>query len=333
MQTHRSVIIWLFSGFFLVYMMVVIGGITRLTGSGLSMADWKPIMGALPPMNDVEWNEKFDLYRSTPEFNKINRHFELNDFKTIFWWEYLHRLLGRVIGLVFIIPFFYFYAKKKLDKSLLKKTFVIFVLGGLQGLLGWYMVKSGLVDEPHVSHFRLAAHLITALSVMMYILWVIMDLTYPNRESTHKSQFKKIGLILLFLVVVQIIYGAFVAGLKAGFMYNTFPKMGGNWVASEVGSGGFSSLFWHGPTVQFIHRTLGIILLIAAPLFWLWARRKGVVGRQNRGFIYLNASIGLQFLLGVLTLLYVVPVSLGVIHQAGAVLVLSSAIYLLHESK
>lgn len=333
MRNNRPIIIWLFSGFFLVYAMVVIGGITRLTGSGLSMADWKPIMGTLPPMNEAEWQSKFDLYQQTPEFEKVNTHFELGDFKTIFWWEYIHRLLGRVIGLVFIIPFLFFWIKKKFDKPLLRKTLIIFVLGGLQGLLGWYMVKSGLVDKPHVSHFRLAAHLITALSVMMYILWVIMDLVYPTRESTYNAKFKKMAVIILLLVVVQIVYGAFVAGLKAGLMYNTFPKMGTNWIANEVGEGGLSGMFSNGATVQFIHRILGILLFLVAPIFWIWARKNGAVGRQNRGLIYLNVSVGIQFILGIFTLLYFVPVSMGVIHQAGAVLVLCSSVYLLHESK
>ena len=333
MKNNRAVIIWLFTGFFLVFVMVVVGGITRLTGSGLSMADWKPIMGAIPPMNEVEWLDKFELYQQTPEFEKVNSTFTLSEFKSIFWWEFIHRLLGRIIGIVFIVPFISFWIKKKFDKVLLKKVCIIFVLGGLQGLLGWYMVKSGLVDKPNVSHFRLAAHLLTALSVMVYILWVIMDIVYPNRESVHVKGLRKITWVILGIIVLQITYGAFVAGLKAGFMYNTFPKMGANWLAPEVGEGGFTSLFSHGATVQFIHRALGIILMILAPLFWVWARRKNVVGRQNRGLIFLNVSVVIQVLLGIFALLFVVPVSLGVIHQAGAVVVLCSAVYLLHQSK
>ena len=333
MKNNRAVIIWLFTGFVLVFMMVVVGGITRLTGSGLSMADWKPIMGAIPPMNEAEWIDKFELYQQTPEFEKVNSSYTLIDFKSIFWWEFIHRLFARIIGIVFIVPFIFFWVKKKFDKALLKKVFIIFILGLLQGLLGWYMVKSGLVDKPHVSHFRLAAHLLTALSVMVYILWVIMDIIYPNNESVHVKGLKKATWAILILIVLQITYGAFVAGLKAGFMYNTFPKMGANWLAAEVGEGGFTSLFSHGATVQFIHRTLGILLMFAAPLFWIWARRKNVVGRQNRGFIFLNVSVGIQVLLGIFALLYIVPVSLGVIHQAGAVVVLCAAVYLLHQTK
>jgi heme a synthase len=333
MKNNRAVIIWLFIGFFLVFIMVIVGGITRLTGSGLSMADWKPIMGAIPPMNEAEWIAKFDLYQKTPEFVKVNSTFTLTDFKSIFWWEFIHRLLARIIGIIFIVPFVFFWIKKKFDKVLLKKVFIIFILGGLQGLLGWYMVKSGLVDKPHVSHFRLAAHLLTALSVMVYILWVIMDIVYPSRESVHVKGLKKGVWALLILIVLQITYGAFVAGLKAGFMYNTFPKMGSNWLAPEVGEGGFASLFSHGATVQFIHRTLGVILMILAPLFWVWARRQNVVGRQNRGLVFLNVSVGIQVLLGILALLYIVPVSLGVIHQAGAAVVLCAVVYLLHQTK
>jgi len=333
MKNNRPIIIWLFTGFFLVFAMVIIGGITRLTGSGLSMADWKPIMGAVPPMNEAQWMDKFELYQQTPEFEKVNSSFTLSEFKSIFWWEFIHRLLGRVIGIVFIIPFIVFWIKKKFDKPLMKKMLIIFVLGGLQGLLGWYMVKSGLVDKPHVSHFRLAAHLLTALSVMMYILWVILDIVFPNRESTQSTKFKKVALLFLGLIILQITYGALVAGLKAGFMYNTFPKMGSNWVAPDVGERGISGLLSNGATVQFIHRMLGLLLFVLAPIVLIFTRKENVVGRQNRGILFLNISIGVQVLLGIFALLYVVPVSLGVIHQAVAVVVLSASVYFLHQSK
>ena len=258
---------------------------------------------------------------------------ELPGFKAIFWFEFMHRLWGRIIGVAFFVPFVFFLARGWMVRGLTPKLSFMLVLGGLQGLMGWYMVKSGLVDKPHVSHFRLAAHLLTALSVMVYILWVIMDIVYPNRESVHVKGLKKGVWALLILIVLQITYGAFVAGLKAGFMYNTFPKMGSNWLAPEVGEGGFASLFSHGATVQFIHRTLGVILMILAPLFWVWARRQNVVGRQNRGLVFLNVSVGIQVLLGILALLYIVPVSLGVIHQAGAAVVLCAVVYLLHQTK
>ncbi len=325
MKNNRPIIIWLLTGFFLVYLMVVIGGITRLTGSGLSMADWKPILGAMPPMNEAEWMEKFELYKATPEFKIINNDFTLEDFKTIFWWEFIHRDLGRLIGLIFFIPFLIFWFKKKFDRPFLKKMIILFILGGFQGVLGWFMVASGLDQIPHVSHYRLAAHLVTALFVMMYILWVVLDLVYPKEKERPNDGIRKLGVIMISMVGVQLIYGAFVAGLKAGFGNHTLSSV----VAMPYE---FGSILTNGFTVLFMHRYLAIAIFLFAIYIWYKSKGLQLTGRRIQAANFLLVSVVIQFLLGVLALLYSVPVELGVIHQAGAVLVLSSTLYLIHES-
>ena len=330
-------LIWLFTGCFLVAAMVVIGGITRLTHSGLSMVNWKPVTGTLPPLNEEQWQESFEAYQESPEFKKINYHFTLEEYKSIFWWEYIHRLLGRVIGLIFIFPFAYFLIKKQIDKALLEKLIGVFILGGLQGVLGWYMVKSGLVDRPSVSHYRLAAHLITALFLFSYIFWVALDLIQPLRRPVNSlyNRLFKFSLVLLFLLTVQIIYGAFVAGLKAGFILNTYPLMAGSYVHPSIGRAlsetGISAIFDHVVTVQFIHRNLAVFLVGLGIYVW-WRFRGNVIDRNIRHTLHFMLLIfGLQFLLGVFTLINVVPAWLGVLHQFGAIVLLAILVYLLHS--
>ena len=325
MKNNRPIIIWLLTGFFLVYLMVIIGGITRLTGSGLSMADWNPILGAIPPMNEVEWLEMFELYKATPEFKIINHNFTLEDFKTIFWWEFVHRDLGRLIGLVFLIPFVIFWIRKRFDKPLFQKMILLFVLGAFQGLLGWFMVASGLDKLPHVSHYRLAAHLITALFLMMYILWVVLDLAYPRNELKSKDGIKKYSIMMIGLLAVQSFYGAFVAGLKAGF--------GNHSLASVVAIPSiFGNILNHRSTVIFIHRYLAIAILFFALFIWYRSKRLEVNRSSLKAANLVLLTIALQFALGLLTLLFSVPVRLGVLHQSGVILALSASIYLLHES-
>ncbi|MCL4163044.1 UNVERIFIED_CONTAM: hypothetical protein GTU68_039795, partial [Idotea baltica] len=204
--------------------MVIVGGITRLTHSGLSISNYKLISGTIPPMNEVEWNAAFDLYKQYPEYQKLNTHFTLEEFKDIYFWEWIHRVIGRFIGLVFILPFLYFLIRKQLSKSTIKKSVILLILGGFQGFLGWYMVKSGLVDRPDVSHYRLAAHLTTAFLTFAYTFWVALDLMFPNKRVVDKKlrNFIRLGLVVL---IIQIIYGAFVAGLDAGWIHNHWPLM------------------------------------------------------------------------------------------------------------
>lgn len=327
MQTKSltPVVRWLFLGYFLIFVMVVVGGITRLTGSGLSMADWKPIMGAIPPLNEADWLEKFELYKATPEYKIVNNHFSLEEFKSIFWWEFIHRDLGRLIGLIFIIPFSIFWIQKRFDKDLLKKMFIILGLGALQGLLGWYMVSSGLVDKPHVSHFRLAAHFITALSAMLYIFWVATSILYPKNKSLPSLN-KKVKL-LTALVIIQIIYGAFTAGLKAGFGNYVFTDIFG--LPQQI-----SSFINDGPTVLFTHRYLAIFILAYSIYLYLSELKNNKLqSYQKTGLHLVIGAILLQVILGILVLLNSVPISLGVIHQAGAVVVITSCVYLIRRTQ
>ncbi len=323
-KSLKPVVRWLFLGYFLIFIMVIVGGVTRLTGSGLSMADWKPIMGAIPPMNEADWLEKFDLYKATPEFKIKNNDFTLSDFKSIFWWEFIHRDLGRLIGVVFIIPFLVFWLQKRFDKRLLRKMFVILFLGAFQGVLGWYMVSSGLVDLPHVSHFRLAAHFITALSAMLYVFWVAISILYPHNHSLPILN-KKLK-ILALLVVLQLIYGAFTAGLKAGF---------GNFVFADVFGlpASINSVVNDGATVLFVHRYLAILITVyTLYIYYSEIKKTTLLNYQKTGLKMVLLLVFLQVVLGVLTLLNSVPISLGVLHQAGAVVVITACVYLIRRT-
>ena len=337
MRDKKWVIIWLATGATMIAVMVLIGGITRLTHSGLSMTDWNLIMGAVPPMNEVEWKEAFEQYKQFPEFQKVNHQFELSEFKSIFFWEYLHRLIGRLIGMVFIIPFGIFLVRKSLNRKLVLQSLALFGMGALQGFLGWFMVKSGLVDRPSVSHYRLAIHLSAAFLTFCYILWVILSIIYPKRENKAS---KKLGMLSKFLVAIvslQIIFGAFVAGLKAGLVYPTWPKMGDAWVPKSVIDGlqnsGLSSLFEEVVAVQFLHRTFAYLVVILVGYIWFASRRENLNGLQRKSVNFLVMMVLIQFVLGVYTLLYLVPVSLGVAHQFGSLVLLSGGVVLMHSLK
>jgi cytochrome c oxidase assembly protein subunit 15 len=325
-KSNKAVGYWLLLGAFLVLAMVVIGGITRLTHSGLSMVDWKPISGTLPPLNQEEWITEFEHYKTSPEFQEINTHFELEDFKEIFFWEYFHRLIGRVIGLVFIFPFLYFLWKKQIQgRGLMRNLVIIFFLGGFQGFLGWYMVKSGLVKDPAVSHYRLAMHLSNAFLLVAYILWTSLKVFYPNWEA-HKTSLRKGYFTLLFILTVQIIYGAFVAGLKAGLIFPTYPKMGGSWVPQNIATAfeneGFVSLIGNPVSVQFIHRWLAVLVVSVVAFIYFKGKKLKLNSFQKNANNGVLIMVLLQFLLGVLTLINMVPVSLGVLHQLGAAILL-----------
>ena len=336
-KSNRSITIWLFTGCFLVIAMVVIGGITRLTHSGLSMVDWKLFMGSVPPLSEQEWIETFEQYKQYPEFQLKNSHFTLEEFKSIFFWEYLHRLIGRLIGLAFIIPFIWFWIKKRLNPQLVKHLLIIFVMGAFQGFLGWFMVKSGLVKDPNVSHYRLAAHLVTALVLFGYILWVIYHLNTRSNPSQGfgAGKLKKMIVIMLILIIAQITYGAFVAGLKAGKDPSTFPMMQGGIIDERIPESfsktGVISIIDNNYTVQFIHRYLAKIIFVYLFFIWFKSRKYDLSLHQRKGINLLVLSTFVQFLLGVVTLVYAVPVSLGVIHQFGAILVIAALLYLLYS--
>ena len=333
-KNNKAVIYWLLTGCILIFIMVVVGGITRLTHSGLSISNYKLISGTMPPMNEVEWNEAFELYKQFPEYQKLNNHFSIEEFKDIYFWEWIHRVIGRFIGLVFIIPFVYFLLKKRLSKSTIKKASILLIMGGFQGFLGWYMVKSGLVDRPDVSHYRLAAHLTTAFLTFAYTFWVALDLMFPDKKVIDKKlrNFIRIGLVILIL---QIIYGAFVAGLDAGWIHNHWPFMNEGKLMHET------VLIEQNPTylnfiegksgVQFVHRTLAYIVVIFILSIWYKATRNTLTSLQTKGINGLLIMVGIQFLLGVFTLVFAVPVWLGVLHQVGAFILLTAMTFTLHR--
>jgi len=330
MKGDRSVIIWLLSGCFLIFTMVIIGGITRLTHSGLSMVDWKLFMGTIPPLNNVQWQETFNLYKQSPEFLKVNYNFTLQEFKSIFFWEYLHRLIGRLLGIVFIIPFVYFLLKNKLTKKLKIQTTILLIMGAMQGAIGWWMVKSGLVNRPDVSHFRLAVHLITAFLTCAYTFWIVLPLIFTKINRGNVQLFK-LNISLLFLVVIQIIYGAFVAGLNAGYGFNTWPLMNGEWIPEAVYS---LNPFWKNFTeapygVQFIHRTLALFIIIIVFFIWNYSKKMQLHTAQKKALTIQILIVILQIILGILTLILIVPISLALAHQIVAFFLLISVVYTL----
>lgn len=327
----KPVIYWLWSGIVLILIMVVIGGMTRLTHSGLSMVHWS-FTGSLPPMTDADWATEFVKYQSSPEYKELHSHFSLADFKSIFWWEYIHRMFGRMIGVVFIVPFLFFLFKKRIPKRMLPQFAIILGLGAFQALLGWFMVKSGLVDVPRVSHYRLAAHLITAFITCAYILWVAQDYILFDRKEVAVSSWRKHGYALGGLLVIQIVFGAFVAGLKAGWVHNTWPLMDGALVAPAVTALDPVVLnFFEGKSgVQFVHRTLGLIVMLYA--VWLAFSSKAKTDLRMKGpFQMVALFVLVQFTLGVSTLLLEVPVSLAVLHQVFALVLLLSVVWVIHR--
>jgi len=329
---NRQVATWLFVCCGLVFAMVILGGVTRLTGSGLSMVDWKPIMGWLPPLNDAEWQRAFDMYKLSPEFLKVNSHMDVNAFKGIFWLEFLHRLLGRTIGIVFALPFIYFLAKGYVVRREWPKYLLMFVLGGLQGVLGWYMVKSGLIDNPHVSQYRLTAHLVAAILIYAYMFWVGLSLLHAKSDKQHHAWHGR-TVLLTALVALTVISGGFVAGLKAGEIYNTFPMMGSYWIPPGLLAlePVWRNLFDNMTTVQFDHRILAILTFVLIAIYWAKARKAEFTGRSRPAANALLLTATLQVMLGISTLLLSVPTVLAAAHQAVAVLLFTVALYLTHS--
>jgi len=324
---ERAVAIWLLACCALVFAMVVVGGVTRLTHSGLSIVEWQPIVGAVPPLDDEAWREAFGKYQDTPQFRQVNPDMDLDGFKRIFWWEYVHRLLGRFIGAAFLLPLVWFAARGRIPRELTWKLAGIFVLGGLQGAMGWYMVKSGLVDDPRVSQYRLAAHLALALAIYTAMLWIALGLLF---QRTREAGPRRFAFALAALVFVQAIAGSFVAGIRAGLAYNTFPLMNGHLVPPGmlVIEPWYLNLFSNIATVQFDHRLIAWILAALVPLFWL--RTRGASPRVRLAASLLLAALALQIALGIATLLAVVPVPLAAAHQAGAILVFTAALLAAH---
>jgi len=334
-SARRQISIWLLLCCAMIFAMVILGGATRLTGSGLSMVEWDPLFGVLPPLDQQAWEDVFTKYQASPEYRKINVGMDMDGFKSIYWYEYSHRLLGRSIGTVFLLPFLYFFARRMLTPRLVPRLAVAFVLGGLQGLLGWYMVKSGLVDQPHVSQYRLTAHLSLALLIYAYLLWLLFDLLFPPPQTLDPStgSTKKAVPYLLALVATTIVSGGFVAGLKAGLAYNTFPKMGDQWLppAGWMLQPGWRNLFENIATVQFDHRLLAMLTFLSIVVFWNYARTRALSHSARTGVHLLLLTAVAQVSLGISTLLLHVPVALAVTHQAGALALLSVVLFVYHR--
>ena len=314
--------------------MVVVGGITRLTHSGLSMVEWHLFMGSIPPLNHADWIDIFKKYQQFPEFQELNYDFKLDDFKSIFWWEYIHRMIGRLLGIVFIVPFSYFLVKRRLSKKLIKQSAVMFSMGALQGFLGWFMVKSGLVDKPDVSHYRLAMHLTTAFLTFAYTFWVALDLIFPSKKEIN-TRFRNLIRVGLVILVIQIIWGAFVAGLDAGWIHNHWPLMNDGELIHQSVTTEQEPLwrnFIEGKSgVQFIHRYLAYIVVGIIGFIWFKARKNKTTTLQQKGINLLLILVGVQFVLGVLTLVLFVPVWLGVLHQVTAFILLATMTFTLHR--
>ena len=329
---HRAVAAWLLACCAMVFAMVVVGGVTRLTHSGLSIVEWQPLLGTLPPLDEAQWAETFAKYQLTPEYLKVNQGMSLDAFKGIFWWEYFHRLLGRTIGMVFLLPLLWFWWRGRIDRPLGLRLAGIFVLGGLQGALGWYMVKSGLVDDPRVSQYRLTAHLGLAFAIYAAMLWTAFGLLHPRNATPAQPRRARFGWVITWVTAYMVVTGGFVAGIRAGFAYNTFPLMNGQWLPAEmfVIDPWYLNFFQNMATVQFDHRLGAWLLALLVPWFWLVARKAAPAPRARLACNLLLAMLAVQVALGIATLLLVVPIPLAAAHQGGAVLLLSAALYANH---
>jgi cytochrome c oxidase assembly protein subunit 15 len=332
-----AVRIWLFAVAAFVFAMVILGGATRLTGSGLSITEWRPIIGIIPPLSEAAWQDTFEKYRQIPEYQLVNKGMSLEGFKAIFWWEWAHRLLGQLIGFVFLLPFVYFLVYRAIPKPYIPRIAALFILGGAQGALGWFMVKSGLSDRVDVSQYRLAAHLALAVAIASYAFWLGLSI----RDEISKAQDAKAGarfqgakrgaLLLAGLVYIQIIAGAFVAGLKAGHASNTWPLMNGEIIPPglDVYTPWYLNLFENPLAAQFAHRMLAYLIVIFAAAFafsiWRLNRLRGPAAA-------LGLALLVQTALGIGTILYGVPLGFALAHQANATVVLALSLWTLYRA-
>jgi cytochrome c oxidase assembly protein subunit 15 len=324
----RALRLWLGAVALLIVAMILIGGATRLTDSGLSITEWRPIMGAVPPLNEADWQQAFEAYRKIPEYTKLKAGMSLDAFKTIYWWEWAHRFLGRLIGVAFFVPFIVFWIAGYIPRTLLPRLVGLFLLGGLQGAVGWYMVKSGLVERTDVSQYRLAAHFGVALLILGYTLWLLFGLGAERDVPRARGPSWVAGLVLA-LIFVQLLAGALVAGLDAGMGFNTWPLINGAFVPSGLGeaSPAYLNLFENPLTVQFDHRMLGYAVVMAALGQLLWLAVRGAPQALLGSALTLALLAVLQATLGVWTLLLAVPITLGLAHQAGAIAVFAASLY------
>lgn len=339
---HKHVIYWLLSGCLLIYIMVVVGGLTRLTHSGLSITDWS-FMGSVPPLNQQMWMERFEKYQQSPEFVKVNSTMTLDEFKPIFLWEYIHRMIGRIMMYVFAIGFIYFLIRKKITRNMWPRFALLFVMGAMQAVIGWWMVYSGLQQKPAVSHFRLATHLMSAFTLFAFTFWFALALIYPEegREESEGPKLKPLSLLFFVVLVCQIIYGAFTAGyvegdaskIRPGHIFNNWPKMGEGWIPEQVywKDTLYQNIFENASGIQFMHRMLALLVVAMLCLIWYKSNKLKLTKQQTTGVTLLIYGVTIQFMLGVLTLIYQVPVAIGALHQTGAFFLFLSSIYLLFQ--
>jgi cytochrome c oxidase assembly protein subunit 15 len=328
---NRQIALWLISCAVVIFGMILLGGVTRLTDSGLSMVEWRPLMGIIPPLSQSDWQALFLKYQQFPEYQKINLGMTLDEFKPIFMYEYLHRILGRLIGLIFIIPFLYFYFTKRIAPRLTPRLVIMLVLGGCQGLLGWYMVKSGLVDNPHVSQYRLTAHLGLAVLIYGFIVWTALDLINPKPIQPEKLS--RPANLLTGLIFIMILSGGLVAGTKAGYAYPTWPLMGDSFFPAGLYDMQpfWLSAFENITTIQFNHRIFAYLITLLVVGFVVVALRSEISGRLRIAMYCLLGLLALQVTLGISTLIFYVPIPVAAAHQGGAVALLTAALFISHS--
>lgn len=335
LQQNRPVAIWLYIGVGMLIIQVLLGGITRLTGSGLSITEWQPLLGALPPMNEQAWQEAFDKYKEIAQYQYVNSHFTLSDFKAIYFWEWLHRDWARLIGVVFAIPFIYFLVKKKINRSMVQPMVILFLLGGLQGAIGWIMVQSGLnVENLYVNHIRLAIHFMAALLLLCYTLWFALKISTPPAQILSAPALRNLNIWLLVLLTLQLVYGAFMAGLHAALTASTWPDINGMWWPGGMFTqGGFLADITHNPiTIQFIHRGLAYLITVLIAVWWWKAAATPEHSLLHRIRYLPLLLVLLQVLLGVLTLLgsvVKIPLLQAILHQFTGMLLLLALVWTL----
>lgn len=323
---------WLLFCAGVVFLMVIVGGITRLTQSGLSMVEWAPLMGVLPPLSLADWQDVFAKYQTSPEYLEVNFGMSLAEFKKIFWWEYGHRVLGRVIGLLYLFPLLYFWAKGMVPSAWRLRLFGLFLLGGLQGLMGWYMVQSGLADVPRVSQYRLTAHLGLALIIFGFMWWFALCFLRGEKSNNEAAaSFRRLTILAAATVFIMMLSGGFVAGTKAGYIINTFPKMNGEWVPAGwlAMQPIWRNFFENAITIQYVHRLLAVLVSAVLLIMCFSALKE----RYQTGWQWPLILLVLQVVLGISALLLIVPVALGAAHQAGAVGLFASTLYVAHRAR
>ncbi len=341
-RKQRVVAIWLLIGVVMLFIQIALGGLTRLTGSGLSMTEWEPIMGFIPPLHESEWQQAFEQYQQIAQFKYLNHHYTLSDFKFIFFWEWLHRNWARFIALVFLIPFFFFMYKKYFSRDMIPSLILLFVFGILQGFIGWYMVKSGLDNSSlfYVSHVRLSVHLVSALGLLAYTLWFALQLMIPKKAIVYQPALRNSLFLVVFLLIAQLFYGAFMAGLHAAAYAPSWPTMNGYWIPPKLSE---NSWINHPANVQFIHRAIAYLLLLAG--VWVYYRLRKYAQQIHGRLLLISAHImmiilSMQVLLGIITVLCARTIekdkfgifeTFAQLHQLVAMLLVASIVLLLYQ--